>query len=647
LNSASKTITGGSGATIFSPVVLGATRTVDVASGTFTMSGIISDGGNAYGLSKTGSGTLDLSGANTFTGGLTIKAGTVQGDTSASAFGGSGTGAITLGDTTGSNAATLLVGTTGLTFANAITLATNASVGTLTIGNTGTAISTIFSGGVTGTNSFTINSNATTGTIEFSTATVNNAGTITHIGAGSGTATISAVIGTNVTGLTQNSTTSALTLSGNNSTVSGNVTISAGTLSLSGTTNLNVSGNWSNSGTFTANSSTVTLTGTSAGGTITSGGSSFYKLTQNGSGGTYTLQDNTTVSNTLTITAGTLACATKNLTVTTALSNSGLITASTGAILIPNASSGAFTFTDANNIPAATYSTLTINASGKTDTLAGIVNSTNLTITAGTLDVSSSNYALNVSGNWSNSGIFNARNGTVTLNGTLQTISGTTTFYNLTKDVSAAAADTLTFTAGSAQTISHTLTLNGASGKVLTLVSSSTPTRWVLTLPVGAAYTVNYVNAKDSDASRGLAINATNSTDSGNNLNWGFGVNSVLTLSGFNPASGATITSAPVISFTLSVAGDCYAATTNWGYANMIANSAINCAGDGTTNGVCQMTDLGTNGSKTIYFACQDTFGNKNADGTDQSVTYTLSSPSGNQIIIKGKLKTQGMVKFK
>src|SRR5205814_6549256 len=43
------------------------------------------------------------------------------------------------------------------------------TTGALTLGNTGTAISTTFSGGVTGTNNLTINSNATTGTITLST----------------------------------------------------------------------------------------------------------------------------------------------------------------------------------------------------------------------------------------------------------------------------------------------------------------------------------------------------------------------------------------------------------------------------------------------------------------------------------------------
>ena len=60
-------------------------------------------------MTKLGSGTWTLSGASTFTGGLTVKSGTLIGKTSASAF---GAGTITLGDTSGTAAASLLVGTT-------------------------------------------------------------------------------------------------------------------------------------------------------------------------------------------------------------------------------------------------------------------------------------------------------------------------------------------------------------------------------------------------------------------------------------------------------------------------------------------------------------------------------------------------------
>ena len=51
--------------------------TVEIDTGTTTLSGVISGGG---GLTKSGSGTLILSGANTYTGGTTVSSGTLQGN---------------------------------------------------------------------------------------------------------------------------------------------------------------------------------------------------------------------------------------------------------------------------------------------------------------------------------------------------------------------------------------------------------------------------------------------------------------------------------------------------------------------------------------------------------------------------------------
>ena len=128
---------------------------------------------------------------------------------------------------------------------------------------------------------------------------------------------------------------------------------------------------------------------------------------------------------------------------------------------------------------------------------------------------------LTVAGDFTNtSGTFTHNSGTLSLNGTSQTVSGNTSFNNFTKTTSS--ADTLTFTASSTQTIAGTLTLQGASGNLLTLVSSSSGTRWNIT--VNGSSTVSYVNVSDSDASLGNVINAAGGTsvDGGNNLNWLF-----------------------------------------------------------------------------------------------------------------------------
>lgn len=137
------------------------------------------------------------------------------------------------------------------------------------------------------------------------------------------------------------------------------------------------------------------------------------------------------------------------------------------------------------------------------------------TITGGTT-------TFNVSGNWTNSGTFTANTSTVNLNGTNQTITGSTTFNNLTKSVISAA--TLTFAAGSTTTVNGTATLNGASGQLLSLVSSSPGTYWSFTLGAASTKAISYVSVTDSDASGSDAakkpVNPANSNDGGHNLSW-------------------------------------------------------------------------------------------------------------------------------
>src|SRR5260370_9066144 len=67
------------------------TKTITSSTGPVTISGNIGDGSGAIAIVQNGPGTLTLSGNNTFTGGVTIKGGTLSATSSPNALGGSGT----------------------------------------------------------------------------------------------------------------------------------------------------------------------------------------------------------------------------------------------------------------------------------------------------------------------------------------------------------------------------------------------------------------------------------------------------------------------------------------------------------------------------------------------------------------------------
>ncbi|MBU3641842.1 autotransporter-associated beta strand repeat-containing protein, partial [Polynucleobacter sp. Fuers-14] len=392
--------------------------------GNSTYGGAISGALSTF--TKSGGGTLTLTGANTFTGGTTVLAGTLVGSSAAAnAF---GTGTVTLGNTSGSANASVLIGTTGLTYSNAIVLATG-TTGTLTLGNTGSATSTTFSGGVTGSNNLTINENATSGTITFATGSINNTGTVTNIGAGTGATTISAVIGTNVTGVTENSSTSNLILSGPN-TYTGGTTISAGTLKVGNATALGASSGAVSltsgavldlNGTTMTNTNALTLNGagvSNAGAIINS------SATPATYAGAVTLGSNTTIGGTGAITFG----STVDSSSTVAYS----LASATGA-------SNALTFNGivGGNQPLSSLSTstgvTTLGGNVTTTGAAGQVYNGNVVLINPNIALSSSGYPISFAGNistqiilqllGSGSYIFNGTTSTLT-SGVSQTLVG-------------------------------------------------------------------------------------------------------------------------------------------------------------------------------------------------------------------------------
>jgi autotransporter-associated beta strand protein len=203
-------------------------NTITTANGelpTFSRAGIVV---------QRGTGTLGLRNHNTgLTGGVRVEQGTLDfGNTQQNL----GTGTLTLGVNGGTGTVKALVNDNNVvSISNAIVLASG-HTGSLTIemaaegsvdGDPG--LSKTFTGGITGTNNLTIKQNAANEQLFFTTGSINFTGTLTHEG-GTGLSTISSVIGSNVTSLTQSSS-GKLILSGAN-TYSGATTISAGTLQM-------------------------------------------------------------------------------------------------------------------------------------------------------------------------------------------------------------------------------------------------------------------------------------------------------------------------------------------------------------------------------------------------------------------------------
>jgi hypothetical protein len=166
-----------------------------------------------------------------------------------------------------------------------------------------------------------------------------------------------------------------------------------------------------------------------------------------------------------------------------------------------------------------TFGSLTVNGSNPTFTgSTGVVTVGGaLTLGSASVTFTAPSTTLNVGGNFAHTaGTFTHNNGSVVLTGVNQTISGSTTFYDLTKVVASAAA--LTFTDGTTQTVDNSINLQGASGQLLTLQGSSTG-GWTVDFP--ATQTLSNLSVSRSTNTGTLAI-ASNSTDGGNNSGWSF-----------------------------------------------------------------------------------------------------------------------------
>lgn len=501
------------GSTISGNLALGgSTRTFNVGDSTtaatdLTVSAAIS---GSAGITKNGTGTVLLSGLNSYTGATTITAGTlVVGSNSAL-----GTGTLTLNGGTLAGDGTAHTFSNALSFSAASTIAGNSDL-TFTGGltnNAGNATITIATGGTT-----------TFGAVALANSATNRTLTVSTLGATVINGVISDGSTSKGSNLTKNGI-STLTLSGAN-TYRGTTTISEGTLSAA---NIVVTGGTSNLGNAT---SAVVLGGTSTAGTLSyTGATATYTrgFTVSAGGGELDVTSNAT---TLTVSGGISAGGTFTVGGAGATTISSVISSSGGVV-----KTGSGTLTVTGN---STYT-------GTTTISSGTLSANKIVVSGGNSSLGNATSAVGL-GNSTSTGTLSYTGATATYTrgftvsaggGELDVTSNSTTLTVGTSNITGAG----TFTIGGAGnvTVSSTVAVTGGLAKkgsgTLTLGATNNLTGGT-TLSAGTL-TVN----------SGAALSASSSplTVSGGTLNFNNTAQTVSALNGtggtINLGSGHTLT---------------------------------------------------------------------------------------------------------
>jgi autotransporter-associated beta strand protein len=415
-------------------------------------------------LTKAGTGTLTLSGTNTYTGATTINEGTLQlavgnvGSVGAITSSPIGTGTLNLnGGTLSSNS------TTARTVLNATSIGGDVTLGDAT----------------------------NTGALSFSAATTISGATRTLTTASAVTFTGVIGDGGNAYGITKAGA-STLTLSGAN-TYSGATTISAGTLQLAG-------GNVGSVGSITSSpigTSTLNLNG----GTLSSSNTTARTILNATSiGGNITLGDATNTGALTFDAATTISGATRTLTTASAVTFAGAIGDGGNAYGITKAGTGTLSLTATN-----TYTGLTTISSGGILQLNRTGGTTipvtnNATISGGTLKISTNQTLNNVtltSGTLMvDAGVTLTINGSFTGGGTIENngtivLVGPSSFPGATTTISA--MNNLAIDRASNVTLDQSITITGnltlTNGKLITGACNSTTSNVALTMADNATIT--------------------------------------------------------------------------------------------------------------------------------------------------------------
>ncbi|MDO8335490.1 MAG: DUF2341 domain-containing protein [Candidatus Saccharibacteria bacterium] len=276
----------------------------------------------------------------------------------------------------------------------------------------------------------------------------------------------------------------------------------------------------------------ITLTGTNNQTITYTGTTSFPSgtFTINKASGTVTMASELPINHTgqdLILTSGTLNLAGFNLTVDDQFTIGADATFKLqGGETIPTiasiASGSTVEYTGAGTysslIAGSSYSSLTISGSGSFTPASNVTVTGSFTQSAGTFSVAPS--GMTVSQNFTHSGgVFTPGSSTVTFDnsGYTSSISGTTTFYNLTSIIP---SKTLQFVNSSTTTVSNALTLRGSSDGLLTLKSTADGYPW--SLVVNGTATLSKLSVRDSNACGGTTnpLEASGSVSVSNNSCW-------------------------------------------------------------------------------------------------------------------------------
>lgn len=410
-------------------------------------------------------------------------------------------------------------------------------------------------GTVNGAGTYTVNGNYSVvgGTASLSNVSIGgnitvNAGTTLNIGAGptsisgsttvNGTLNITSVTGTKMfgdlsvaSGGTWNSTVAeAFTINGDVSN-SGTFTANTGVYILTGTgksisgtltiPTLSVTGTYTNNATLTnstalqgagiltqgsagilnigatpANFSVGSFNASASGNTVNynragiqniriPGDGSYHHLTLSGTGNK-TLLGAVDINGNLTISSA-LVANNFNITLAGDWSSTGTFTAGTNTVTLDG------TTQSITRTGGETFNHLVLSGSGTKTLGSAIITNGNLAVNS-TLDVSASNFAIDVNGSWTNNGTFVSRGGGVLFSGAAaQTVGGTSTtnFYDLTQNNTTGVSLTQNQNLINALTISAgTFTTTGYN---FVLKSDATGTARVATIPAGANFAGNLV----------------------------------------------------------------------------------------------------------------------------------------------------------